>query len=168
MFMFALAFARNLHGPCRRGSRRAHAALSVSQQIATLTLVRPVPHPPPRTHPTNAQLWSSKLRPTWKACTAQLNKTTLNLMKVGHTESCRGTDHEHVIKTYETVALSAVRYCTRVMDVPNALEVKHFGDGRRGGVVTQIRLAKPSELDDWIGALRHNIRLAQPIADGRR
>ena len=63
--------------------------------------------------PIDIQLWSSKLRPAWKPCTAQLNKATLNLIKVGHTDSCRGSDHEHIIKTYETVQLSSVRYCTR-------------------------------------------------------
>ena len=94
----------------------------------------------------------SAFRSSWKPCTLQLNKRSLMLLKLSHGFAASENDRaQHVVKTYHALDLCAVRYCAR-SQVPNVFEVC-----TEEGEKVRVRVADTDKLEQWLGALRHNM-----------
>jgi hypothetical protein len=100
----------------------------------------------------------SALRNAWKPCALQLNKRSLLVLKLSHGKASNddafyaNDKTQCVVKTYHALDLRAVRYCTRCAKTRNAFEVCMADGGK-----VRVRVEDADVLEQWMGALRHNM-----------
>ena len=77
----------------------------------------------------------------------------LKLSQSKHSQGLRDAPDEQqtILKTYHSVDLRAVRFATRMRE-RNAFVVNV-----NAGTAVQLRVEDSDQLDEWLGALRHNM-----------